>query len=74
MNISLLPILPKFFEKLFLKKIKPLLVVFNIPEYQFGFGENHATIRQVHRVVGINSKTNNGSSAFLDVTQAFDKV
>lgn len=77
--ISLLPILSKLFEKLFLKRLKPEVDKLKIiPEHQFGFREQHATIEQVHRVVEV---INNAferkkycSAAFLDVTQAFDKV
>jgi Reverse transcriptase (RNA-dependent DNA polymerase) len=49
--ISLLPILSKVFEKLFLAKIKPLLEERHlIPSHQFGFREQHSTVEQVHRV------------------------
>lgn len=77
--ISLLPILSKLFEKLLLKRLKPELDKLNtIPEHQFGFRENHATTEQVHRIVEIINnafeKKRYCSAAFLDVTQAFDKV
>lgn len=52
--ISLLPIISKLFEKAFLKRLKPIILSKNlIPEHQFGFMEQHATIEQVHRVVDI---------------------
>lgn len=77
--ISLLPMLSKLFEKLFLKRLKPQLEGLNIiPEHQFGFREQHATIEQVHRVVEQINNTFESkkycSAAFLDITQAFDKV
>jgi hypothetical protein len=77
--ISLLPVLSKLFEKLFLTRLKPLLSRRNlIPDYQFGFREGHSTIEQLHRVINV---INNGfekkhycSAVFLDVQQAFDRV
>lgn len=77
--ISLLPIESKVLEKLLLTKIKPILEQNQIiPSHQFGFRKQHSTIEQVHRVVN-HIKTNIEdkkycSAAFLDVTQAFDKV
>lgn len=77
--ISLLPVMSKLFEKLFLKQLKPIIAEKNlIPDYQFGFREKHSTIEQVHRITNIieNTLENKGvcSSVFLDVSQAFDKV
>lgn len=76
--ISLLSILSKVFEILILKRIKPVLESKNIPEHQFGFREHHATIEQVHRIVRKIKNALEGkmycSAAFLDVSQAFDKV
>lgn len=77
--ISLLPILSKLFEKLLLQKLTPILRAKKvIPDHQFGFQNQHATIEQIHRVA---SKINSGlqtkkfcSAAFLDISQAFDKV
>lgn len=77
--ISLLPVLSKLFEKLLLKRLKPILDQNKlIPNHQFGFRNEHSTIEQVHRIVNI---INNDfehkrycSSAFLDISQAFDKV
>ncbi|GAB0086347.1 hypothetical protein DMENIID0001_003960 [Sergentomyia squamirostris] len=49
-----------------------------IPDHQFGFRNNHATVEQVHRMVNlINAGLEEKkycSAAFLDVSQAFDKV
>lgn len=77
--ISLLPIMSKLFEKLLLKRLKPLLDSKNIiPEHQFGFREQHSTIDQVHRITDVIEKTLEEkkvcSTIFLDVAQAFDKV
>lgn len=77
--ISLLPILSKLFEKLFLKRLKPVLEEKQlIPNYQFGFREKHSTIDQVHRIMNIIEKCLEAkkvcSTVFLDVAQAFDKV
>jgi retron-type reverse transcriptase len=76
--ISLLPVLSKVFEKLFLARLRPLLDENNvIPEHQFGFRQ-HATIQQIYSV---SKKIRQDlqdhkycSAAFLDITQALDKV
>ncbi|KAL1487554.1 hypothetical protein ABEB36_015773 [Hypothenemus hampei] len=77
--ISLLPTISKLFEKILLKRLKP--VIDNnkiIPDHQFGFRERHSTIDQVHRITNIIEKSlEEGkvcSTVFLDVAQAFDKV
>lgn len=77
--ISLLPILSKLLEKLFLKHMMPIITERNlIPSHQFGFREKHSTIDQIHRITNIiesafeNKKV--CSAVFLDVSQAFDKV
>jgi len=77
--ISLLPIISKIFEKILLKRLKPVIETNNlIPNHQFGFRNNHSTIQQVHRIVEIIEKTLETrkvcSSVFLDVAQAFDRV
>lgn len=69
----------KVFEKLLLKRLKPILDEFNlIPAHQFGFRNQHGTIEQVHRVADkIRNSIENKeycSAAFLDISQAFDKV
>jgi len=52
--ISLLPILTKGFEKLFITRIQPILQSTQIiPEHQFGFRSKHSTIEQVHRITNI---------------------
>jgi hypothetical protein len=77
--ISLLPVISKLFEKLLLKRLKPIIEERNlIPSHQFGFRENHSTIDQVHRITNIIEKSLEErkvcSAIFLDVAQAFDKV
>lgn len=77
--ISLLPIMSKLFEKLFIKRIK--VIVENqhlVPNHQFGFREKHSTIDQVHRLSNTIEEALESkkvcSAIFLDVAQAFDKV
>ncbi|KAJ8735272.1 hypothetical protein PYW07_006892 [Mythimna separata] len=77
--ISLLPILSKVFEKTLLRRLKPILDESKIiPDHQFGFRENHATVEQVHRVVHVIrqslEKKEYCSAAFIDIQQAFDRV
>lgn len=77
--ISLLSILSKLFEKLFLRSLTPYLTEHQIiPEHQFGFREKHSTIEQVHRITTlIRSAFENKqycSALFIDISQAFDKV
>jgi hypothetical protein len=49
-----------------------------IPIHQFGFRQRYSTIEQTHRIVQrINEALENKqycSAAFLDISQAFDKV
>ena len=77
--ISLLPIMSKLFEKLLLKRLKPMMEEKKLlPNHQFGFREKHSTIEQVHRLIHIIERALEGkevcSAVFLDVAQAFDKV
>jgi hypothetical protein len=77
--ISLLPIVSKLFEKVLLTKLKPILEKKRIiPDQQFGFRGQHATIEQVHRVADKIRKylvvKRYCSAAFLDISKAFDKV
>ena len=77
--ISLLPVISKLFERLLLKRMKPIIEEREIiPNHQFGFRCNHSTIDQVHRIVNIIEKCLEEkkicSAVFLDVSQAFDKV
>jgi hypothetical protein len=79
--ISLSPITSKVFEKLLLQRLHPTVENNRlIPYHQFGFSQRHSTIlvEQMHRIVQkINEalETNQYcSAAFLDISQAFDKV
>ena len=77
--ISLLPTISKLYEKLLLKRLCPIIDNLGIiPDHQFGFRAKHATIEQIHRVVQVirDSLENKKfcPTAFLDVSQAFDKV
>jgi hypothetical protein len=72
-------IVPKVFENLPLKML--LAVVENNglePSHHFGFRQRHSTMEQTHRIVQrINETLENNqycSAAFLDISQAFDKV
>lgn len=77
--ISLLPIMSKLYEKSLLQR---MLLVLNeksiVPDHQFGFRKEHATIEQVHRVHRKIRKSFEKkeycSAAFLDIHQAFDRV
>jgi hypothetical protein len=77
--ISLLPIPPKVLEKLLLNRLLPLVENGKLlPTHQFGLRLKHSTIEQIHRLIrGINNAIDNRqycSAAFLDISQAFDKV
>lgn len=77
--ISLLTIFSKIFERLFLKRLTPVLNRNNIiPEYQFGFRQHHGTPEQCHRIIKVISASFERkmycSAVFLDIQQAFDKV
>lgn len=73
--ISLLTAISKLFEKLLLKRLLPLL---EIPDFQFGFRAGHSAVDQVHRVIATIEKALEEKKycaiAYLDITQAFDKV
>jgi hypothetical protein len=77
--ISLLPVVSKVFEKLFLKRLQLIIDEKEIiPHHQFGFRRRHSTIEQVHRITQVIKEDLENkrycSAAFLDVAQAFDKV
>jgi len=77
--ISLLPFLSKICERLILQRISPYIITNNIlPPSQFGFRTNHSTIHQTHRLVDAISTTLERKQyctcAFLDISQAFDRV
>jgi len=77
--ISLLPIFSKLLEKLLIQRMTPIIAATGlIPDYQFGFRNQHSTVEQIHRIVcQINKDMNKklySNAVFLDVSQAFDKV
>ena len=77
--ISLLPVMSKVLERLFLKRLYPILEQKTIiSDHQFGFRKQHGTVEQVHRLVeNIHEVFENKkycTGAFLDISQAFDKV
>ena len=77
--ISLLPTLGKVLESLFLNRLMHVIDTQNlIPDHQFGFRKKHGTIEQVHRIVDIINRSFENdqycTAAFLDISQAFDKV
>lgn len=77
--ISLLSVISKLWERLYLKRLKPLLIDNKaIPDHQFGFREKHSTTQQIHRVVNLIEDTLEKKrvcvAIFLDISMAFDKV
>ena len=77
--ISLLPIASKVLETIFLTRVSPIIIEKKlIPDHQFGFRIGHGTIEQVHRLVEeINlafERKKYCTTAFLDISQAFDRV
>jgi hypothetical protein len=77
--ISLLPTFSKILEKIFLKRLTPIIDESKlIPSHQFGFRKEHRTIAQAHRLVyKINDDLESKrycSAAFIDISQKFDKV
>jgi len=78
-SISLLPLLSKIFEKLFLNRLRAFTDLNDaLPNHQFGFPEKHSTTHQGHRLVNEIHKSLEENTlctaAFLDVQQAFDRV
>jgi hypothetical protein len=77
--INIHPVVSKVFEKLLLNRILTLVASHSlIPVHQFGFRKRHSTIEQTHRVVqriheALDTKQY-CSTAFLDISQVFDKV
>lgn len=77
--ISLLATFSKIFERIFIRRMEPLVEEFNIiPEHQFGFRHKHGTPEQCHRIVQYVTEALENkkycSAVFLDVQQAFDRV
>jgi hypothetical protein len=51
---SLLPILSKLFENLFLTRLQPIIYDKRIiPDYQFGFRQKHTNIEPVYRITNL---------------------
>jgi hypothetical protein len=76
---SLLLLLSKVLAKIILKRLVPILAAIKLPlSHQFGFRPLHGTIEQAHRKVHkINNAPENKhfcTTAFIDISQAFDKV
>lgn len=77
--ISLLPAISKVLETIILNKLLPIINDRQlIPDHQFGFRKQHSTIEQVNRVYKIArdalEEKQYCTAAFIDVSQAFDKV
>lgn len=77
-SLSLLLIVSKLFEKLLLKRLKPLIENNNlILNFQFGFRPKHLTNDQVYRITDIIERALEEqicSVVFLNVAQVFDNV
>jgi hypothetical protein len=72
-------ILSKVYEKLPLSCLLPIVENRRLlPDHQFSFRQRHSTIHQTHRIVHkINEALETKqycSAAFLDISQAFDRV
>jgi hypothetical protein len=77
--VSLLLIMLKRFEKLILKRLKPIIAEKQlVPAHHFGFRKGHSTIDWVNRITDIIEKSLENkdmcSTVFLDIAQAFDRV
>ena len=77
--ISLLPAISKVLERLLANRITTdVMYTQRLPDHQFGFRHKHSTIQQVHRLCHTIYTAFEAKqyciSAFLDVSQAFDKV
>lgn len=74
-QISILPTISKLLVRFILNKINSEL---NPQKWMLEFRQNNSTIQQYHRIVNIISQTLKNqqycTAAFLDITQAFDKV
>ena len=56
--IALLPVISKLFEKLLLKRHKPLIEERNlIPHHQFDFRNKDSTVEQVYRIIHVIEKS-----------------
>jgi retron-type reverse transcriptase len=71
-RISLLPVMSKLFEKLLVKRLKPIIERKNlIPNHQFGFRSKHSTNDQVHRITNVIEIAPEGEKVCSAI---FDKV
>lgn len=78
-SISLQPSFSKILEKIFLKRIYPIITdKRTIPNTQFRFRKKHSALHHVYRIVdNIASSLERRhfcSDVFLDIAQAFDRV
>ena len=75
---SLLSILLKIFEKMFIKPNTILNEEKLIPSHQFGYSNNHGAIEKVHRaantIIRFIERKRWCSVTFLDITQVFNKM
>jgi len=76
--VSLLSTVSKTLEKIFLKRLTPIIDESElIPSHKFGSRKEHRTIEQAHRLVyKINDLESKRccSAAFIDTSEAFDKL
>ena len=77
--ISLLTILSKLLEKLFLNRLKSFIALDSqMSSHQFGFRESHSIVDQINRITDTIEKALESkkvcSAIFLDVYHAFDKA
>lgn len=50
-RISLLPVISKVFERVFLNGLQPVLIENGVLlDHQFGFHQKHGTVEQAHRI------------------------
>jgi len=78
-QVSLLPIISKLFEKLFLQKLMPVITEKRlISNHQFGFHSKYTTVEQTHKITNkitlVFEAEKYCSAVFLEVSQAFDKI
>lgn len=70
--IILLPLISKVFEMIRLKRVESIITEKKLPTFPFGFGKQHSTIKQVHRVIKIEESSLKNRSyciaAFLGVS------
>ena len=75
--ISMLPVLSKLLETLFLKRFMEIVESNKfLPKHQFGFRKKHSTIEQVHveQIYKSFEKKEYCAAALIDISQVFDRV